>query len=57
MRWKEILIGALIYGLVIFSGYGIPLFMTFLKSHCATLIRLAKTENAVWTYATRNTGL
>lgn len=57
MRWKEILIGALIYGLVIFSGYGIPLFITFLKSHCAALIRISKAESVVWSYAARSIGL
>lgn len=47
MKWKEILFFACVYGLIISLGYSVPLFMAFLKTHCAALIRVAKAENMV----------
>ncbi|HJT23815.1 MAG TPA: hypothetical protein VJ873_04525 [bacterium] len=57
MNWKEILIIACIYGLVILSGYGTPRFIAFFKAHCAALITVAKAENTAWKYVTKSFGL
>ena len=57
MKWKEILFGACVYGFIISLGYGIPFFMAFLKTHCAALIHMAKTESRVWRFVTRGPGL
>lgn len=57
MRWKEILIGAGIYLLVILSGYEVPFFIHLVKAHCQTLIAFGKEERAVWRFAVHSFGL
>lgn len=57
MKWKEILIGAFVYLLIILSGYGIPFFIHLLKAHSQALISFGKEESVAWRYVTHSFGL